>query len=213
MGVKACGLLLWSGGVAGAAPAACDNPMSPVQAGWVWTYRVSSSDGKKPASSYALSRAATGTGFQEQSTSAGKPLETARYTCVGGAQLGLQPPRLGSITLTRAAVSGTQVAAAPAWKAGAAWSLVWELEGRQGLLSGKATLTAKRQVLGREKVSVPAGTFDAWKVRVGYRVVGRVGPIPLNRDMNDFEEWYAEGVGLVKSQSSYSTTELLALQK
>jgi hypothetical protein len=187
--------------------------MNPVQEGWVWTYRVTPSDSRKPASSYALSQTATGTGFQEQSASAGKPVETARYTCAGGAQLGLRPPSRGSITLTRAAVSGVQIAAAPAWRPGAAWSLVWDLEGRQGLLSGRATLTATRQILGRERVTVPAGTFDAWKVQVRYRVAGRVGPIPLNRDMNDFEEWYAEGVGLVKSKSSYNTTELLSLRK
>ncbi|GGO34823.1 hypothetical protein [Deinococcus humi] len=144
---------------------------------------------------------------------AGKPTETGRYTCAGGTQLGLSPPNLGSITLTRAVVSGVEIAAAPAWKPGAAWSLVWDLEGRQGLLRGKATLTARRQIMGREKITVSAGTFDAWKVRVGYRVAGKVGPIPLNRDMNDFEEWYAEGVGLVRSRSSYNTTELLSLRK
>ncbi|CAM4076376.1 hypothetical protein [Deinococcus marmoris] len=105
------------------------------------------------------------------------------------------------------------IAAAPAWKPGATWALIWDLEGRQALLSGKATITVRRQVMNREKLTVPAGTFDVWKVRGNLRVVGKLGPVPLNRDLSEFEEWYAEGVGLVKSSSSYSVTELMTLKK
>ncbi|OLV18793.1 TapB family protein [Deinococcus marmoris] len=202
--------------MAWAAPAsagACDNALNPVQAGWVWTYRTTPGDTRKPTSTYTLGRAGAGAEFQEQSTGAGKPVNTTRFSCAGGAQTSLTPPQLGDIKLTRAAVSGVGIAAAPDWKPGASWSLVWDLEGRQGLLSGKALITARRQVLIREKVTVPAGTFDAWKVRGNLRVVGKLGPVPLNRDLGEFEEWYAEGVGLVKSSSSYSVTELMTLKK
>ncbi|MDV6374318.1 TapB family protein [Deinococcus arenicola] len=214
--LRACGLLIWNCGAAWIAPALaaeCDNALNPVQNAWVWTYRVMPGDTKKPASSYSLSRTATDTGFQEQLASAGKPANTSKYKCTAGAHTTLTPPQLGDIRLTRAAVSGTGVADAQTWKPGAAWSLIWDLEGKQGLLSGRATLTASRQVLGREKVTVPAGTFDAWKVRGVLRVVGKLGPVPLNRDLGEFSEWYAEGVGLVKSQSGYGLTELLTLKK
>lgn len=212
----ACGLLLWGCGAAWAAPASaaeCDNPVNPVQPGWVWTYRAAPSDTRKSASSYTLSRTLTGEGFQEQTVSAGKPANTAKYRCVGGAHINLSLPKLGDAIITRAAVSGMGLAAAPDWKPGAMWSLVWNLEGRQGLLSGKADITANRQILGREKVTVPAGTFDAWKVRGNLRVAGKLGPVPLNRDLGGFQEWYAEGVGLVKSQSGYNVTELTGLKK
>lgn len=209
-----CGLLIWSCGAAWASPAAaCDNALNPVQAGWVWTYRVTPGNIKKPTSSYALSRTGAGAEFQEQSMSAGKPVNTTRFSCAGGAQTSLTPPQLGDIKLTRAAVSGVGIAAAAAWKPGATWALIWDLEGRQGVLSGKATITVRRQVMNREKVMVPAGTFDAWKVKGLLRVVGKLGPVPLNRDLGEFEEWYAEGVGLVKSSSSYSVTELMTLKK
>ncbi|GGO34819.1 hypothetical protein HNQ08_004135 [Deinococcus humi] len=59
VGLKVGSLLIWSCSAAWAAPAACDNTMNPVQEGWVWTYRVTPNDSKKPASSYALSRTTT----------------------------------------------------------------------------------------------------------------------------------------------------------
>ncbi|MFK7603374.1 hypothetical protein ACI3L1_14305 [Deinococcus sp. SM5_A1] len=67
--------------------------------------------------------------------------------------------------------------------------------------------------MNRERVTVPAGIFDVWKVQGNLRVVGKLGPVPLNRDLGEFEEWSAEGVGLVKSQSRYSVTELMTLKR
>ncbi|WP_415788853.1 hypothetical protein [Deinococcus saxicola] len=48
--LKGCGPLIWSCGAAWADPApatACDNTLNPVQAGWVWTYRVTPGDTRK----------------------------------------------------------------------------------------------------------------------------------------------------------------------
>ncbi|CAM3517874.1 hypothetical protein DESA109040_15170 [Deinococcus saxicola] len=60
---------------------------------------------------------------------------------------------------------------------------------------------------GRADQPDAAGTFDVWQVRGNLRVVGKLGPVRLNRDLGEFEEWYAEGVGLVKSSSSYTDSD------
>lgn len=52
-----------------------------------------------------------------------------------------------------------------------------------------------------------------WTVRVAVRLAGKLGPIPLRRDFEGGSEWYAKGVGLIKSQSEGGINELLSLSK
>lgn len=58
--------------------------------------------------------------------------------------------------------------------------------GQAGIISGGTTY----EVLARENVTVPAGTFDCYKVRAYY-----------SSGYNDF--WWGAGAGLVKSYSYY----------
>lgn len=112
-------------------------------------------------------------------------------------------PDSDGATITRAAVSGPTFDGESAWKLGAAWAIVWALDGRKSVLSGAGSLTAARQIAGREKVTVPAGTFNAWKVKIASKLAGKLGTLPLSRDLSESGEWYAGGVGLVKSQPEH----------
>jgi len=54
------------------------------------------------------------------------------------------------------------------------------------------------EVIGEEEITVPAGTFRTLKVEVN--IFGSSGA-----DQSDYYEWYADGVGLVKSSFSFLT--------
>ncbi|WP_425146316.1 hypothetical protein [Deinococcus sp.] len=194
--------------VARAAP--CDNPLKPVRSGWVWNYRVTPT-GKAPTG-YRVSRQAQGGGYLDTVLTPEQPQQAQTYRCDGGAHIIVSPPTMKGLEFTKASFSGVSIPAAPSWKAGYAWDSGWTLEGRQGLLSGKGTFGSSARIVGREQVSVPAGSFEAWRVEIRSRVDAQMGPIPFHQSFAQ-TQWFVEGVGLVRAQDGRGLTELLSLQK
>jgi hypothetical protein len=216
--------LLTPGALAAAPGAAspCDNAVNPFEASWVWSYRVTPTDPKTPASAYDLHRtgAGIGSGFTDAYTATGKqsdakqqtPATTLKFRCAGGAQTNVSVPDFQGVTITKATLQGVTIPAQNNWKPGFGWSYVWTLDGRKGILSGSGKLGSQASIVGREQVTVPAGTFDAWKVEYTFTVKARMGFLPFNKSFS-FTQWYAEGTGLVKMQNKESITELLSLKK
>jgi len=193
------------------AQARCDNVLSPVNAGWVWTYSWQDVEGKRTR--YEQRRAPTSQGF---ATTTGADAQASReeYRCAGGAQTSLTAPSISGVEITRASVAGVSVPPAQGWRVGQTWDLTWNMEGRKGLLRGQGTVGTQYEVVGREKVIVPAGTFDAWKVSTRTQLKGKVAGISLNQPTFTSTMWFAEGVGLVRqTYPKGAGLELLSLKK
>lgn len=188
----------------------CDNPFSPVEATWQWTYRTTSGE------PYTVVRSPSGANsFSETSTSPNAP-GTRTYTCQGG----MQSPRTANIVIpgfdvTVLASRGTAVAAPDKWAVGAAWSYTMDLEATlQGLLRlrGAGQMTVTFRVVSKEQVDVPAGRFEAFKVEVTRDLSGRAGFLPFRRVVKQ-TSYYAPGVGMIREETERGVAELLKLQK
>jgi len=68
----------------------------------------------------------------------------------------------------------------------------------------------KRNVVGKESVTTPAGTWDCFKITYHSKMVFKIGiGIPMNSDVT---EWYAPGFGIVKTESNSGKTEITAVK-
>jgi hypothetical protein len=155
------GVFAW----AGAAPE-CANSLDPAEA-WTWPYL------KRPAQAldaaavvqsrrYELRRVVVSGGYSDEYRSGDKLLYIQQYRCQAGAHTNVSKLNFGSgITVTKVEASGLNTPAAGAWTLGATWSRILDLEGRKGLLSGSGRIASRYRIVGREQVSVPAGTFTA----------------------------------------------------
>ena len=214
-------LLLSAGlGMLPALAAPCDNVVKPFQVGWVWSYRTvqttaltaASADVQAVSAYQVQSRVAEG-GYEDVYTAGGKTQGTFRFRCVQGALTVVSLPSVAGVEISRSAVTGVSLPAAADWKPGLSWTQVWTLAGRRGLLSGTAVVSSRSQVLGRESVTVSAGTFMAWKVSIKTVLDAKMGFVPLHQDFPEQIQWYAENVGLVRTEDTKGRTELLRLQK
>ncbi len=203
-------------GLLPALAAPCDNVVKPFQVGWVWSYRTvpttAPADAQATSAYQVRSRVAEG-GYEDVYTAGGKTQGTFRFRCVQGALTVVSLPSMPGVEISRSSVTGVSLPAAADWKSGLSWTQVWTLEGRKGLLSGSAVVGSRSQVLGRESLTVPAGTFMAWKVSVKTVLDAKMGFVPLHQDFPVQTQWYAENVGLVRTEDAKGYTELLRLQK
>ena len=207
-------------GMLPALAAPCDNVVKPFQVGWVWSYRTvpvpapaaGPADAQTVSAYQVRSRVAEG-GYEDVYTAGGKTQGTFRFRCVQGALTVVSLPSMAGVEISKSAVTGVSLPAASDWKPGLSWTQVWTLEGRKGLLSGTAVVSSRSQVLGRESVTIPAGTFMAWKVSVKTVLDAKMGFVPLHQEFPVQTQWYAENVGLVRTEDAKGYTELLRLQK
>ncbi len=115
------------------------------------------------------------------------------------------------------------------WQVGKKWQIAFQIEGESALgdpamkqalkMLRKGTITMDCEIVGQESVTVPAGTFEAFKVninisnKISMNIAGR--EMPMNNDIKT-TSWFAKDAGVVKS--SYegmggAGTELIALTK
>ncbi len=98
------------------------------------------------------------------------------------------------------------------WKPGYAWTYVMNMEGRKSGFNARAVLTFNYRIVAREKVTVPAGTFDAWKVEMNGNVDARVAVLPIRQNFSE-TQWVVPDIGIVKIQRANSSSELASLKK
>ena len=203
-------------GMLSALAAPCDNVVKPFQVGWVWSYRtvqITAPADAQAVSAYQVQSRVAESGYEDVYTAGGKTQGTFRFRCVQGALTVVSLPSVAGVEISKSSVTGVSLPAAADWRPGLSWTQVWTLAGRRGLLSGTAVVGSRSQVLGRESVTVPAGTFMAWKVNVKTVLDAKMGFVPLHQDFPEQTQWYAENVGLVRTEDSKGRTELLRLQK
>lgn len=187
----------------------CDGGIKPMQPNWVWTYRDTDKDGVE---FYEMRRVLTANGYTDTYTTAGKPPAPQSFKCDNGAHINITAPSIGGAEITRLTVTGVSFPAPANWKTGYTWRYVMNLEGRKSGFNAKAAITFDYRVVGREKVSVAAGTFDAWKVEMNGNVDARVAVLPIRQKFSE-TQWVAEGVGIVKIVRANSSSELSSLKK
>ncbi len=113
------------------------------------------------------------------------------------------------------------------WKVGKKWQIAFQIESEAALgamkeamkMLRKGTITMDCEIVGQESVTVPAGTFEAFKVNINISnkmsmsIAGR--EMPINNDIKTVS-WFAKDAGIVKSNyegMGGAGTELIALTK
>ena len=67
-----------------------------------------------------------------------------------------------------------------------------------------------RQVVAKESVTTPAGTWECYKINYKSKMMIRMGiGIPVKQDIT---EWFAPGFGVVKTQAKNSSTEITSIK-
>jgi hypothetical protein len=68
-----------------------------------------------------------------------------------------------------------------------------------------------RKVLGKDSVSGTAGTWNCMKIGFKSKVSFKTGPFPTNINIEG-TEWYAPGVGIVKTQTDHGSTAITSIK-
>jgi hypothetical protein len=69
----------------------------------------------------------------------------------------------------------------------------------------------ERLVGGKESITSPAGTWECFKITSNQKIISKVAGIGIPIKM-DVTEWYAPGVGIIKTESKYGSTLITAIQ-
>ncbi|MER3443910.1 MAG: hypothetical protein C4333_07215 [Meiothermus sp.] len=172
----------------------CSLSYLPTDGQLAWRYRLLGSD-----QTYVQSYSLLGSqGFVEISRfERQNQTDQRRWSCTPE---GLQPQIQGPQPIPGGAVefvrlSGVFWPPERDWRVGHAWSYRYELRGRVAFVELGGYLEARNRIVGRERVQVPAGSFEALRVESVFQ--GRLG-IGLGGKST---YWFARGVGLVKQVS------------
>ncbi len=212
--------------------AVCDHPYYPLRQGAAWAYTISGL-GPLPVQETRSIRAVANTLRDARAdirSSIGSAAADNQIVCADGAlrlaafpQLTNRPndPLAGFTTLT---AEGTYLLGADKLVLGATWSARYTLAGtitRDGqAINVTAEVIQTFEVLGAERVVVPAGSFTALRVRQLSRIViTEAGAAQANPEiLIEQTNWYAQGVGIVKSTTpiamlAETTTELVGFNR
>ena len=216
------------GGMPAAGTGLCANAYYPVRQGATWNYKSTGS----PAGDYTFIDTITSTrndGFT-LTTQSGSLSRAQEWACkpeglvaqqFGGAPAALLNAQSLQFDVQASNVNG--VTFPSQIKAGDQWQHSLDLQGNVSAAGqqGAAKGTARNNftAVGVESVTVPAGTFDAMKIKIDTTIDMKVSykglPLPV-QFTSSYTYWFVQGVGWVKSsgtgniagQSYSETTEL-----
>jgi len=201
----------------------CANPLYPVLAGANWTYQLT---GTTNATFNRRINTLTADGFEDQDTFDSGTVRTGKWNCAAGALTALDPAGDLTATVQRGdamssfgTTTNDGVTLPAVIEAGTTWTQTVSITGTV-TVNGKSDDADNNTSLsctanGTEHVVVPAGAFDAMKVTcqnsVQITITTDLATIPVPAIEFTSENWYAAGVGLVKSVASggIDTTTLL----
>lgn len=210
------------------ASSGCDNLYYPVAPGLTWFYNAVG----EASSTYTVTLAnITDSSFTMVQTF-DQLVNSTNYECTRD---GLMAARYSGLEMEQANIKvetlngrGILIPAEDAWQVGKTWDASYDLigtiaasQGMSGTITG--TVSMANEIVAKEKVTVPAGTFDAFRVdtkmtqTMRMNLGGVAAPEPFTISM-DTSSWYAPGVGLVKSESDLgqatkTTVELQSFKK
>lgn len=220
----------------GMAQASCDSPDFPVREGWIWTYQSSTGGSYQQTHTNVTPERFTlnikySDGASVQST----------WTCNAQGFMSLDDSRISGPGLERLKVSKVSVSGvrmpAERLNVGTSWNYEYRFEGEIEGLPMTFVLKSEQRVVGKETITVPAGTFEAWKVQTRATTVfsnpmleamqaelqtaqnqtpeGMSFPVLsfLTPVVTEGVSWIAEGVGPVRMLAGPDETVLRNLQK
>ena len=82
----------------------------------------------------------------------------------------------------------------------------------QGGMAASIEITiTNRQVGSKESITSPAGTWECFKITSNQKILSKVAGmgIPIKMDVT---EWYAPGVGVIKTESKFGSTLITAIE-
>jgi hypothetical protein len=196
---------------AGSALAACDSPVMPVIEGASWTYR----DADASVSYTQRISNVTPTGFTMTQLIDGEEYAVS-WACTPDGLLATEfsVPVEGFAFETLEASGVTfpnRLSVGDSWDSTFTIAGSMAQEGMQMSFSGQSVST--QTVVRRESVTVPAGTWDAlvldgpFTMTMSASVMGMTMPIPPMEGSSTV--WLVEGVGMVRTESAGSVTELV----
>lgn len=212
---------------ASAAATACNNPFHPVSPTAQWKYQTTGSDDPSAVGNYTVTLTnVTANSFAEHRAFDKASVDTT-WTCDAGSLSATQFGNLNVHGLTGFQLNTTQntgITLPPAdqWTVSKMWTNSYRIQGQMqqnGMtLSGSGTVDLQNTIAAQEQVTVPAGTFTAFRVDTAIILnltpSGSI-PIPIKLELNQ-SSWYAPNNGLVKStlnmNSQTATTELVSYQ-
>ncbi|HEX4946655.1 MAG TPA: hypothetical protein VFZ34_08335, partial [Blastocatellia bacterium] len=206
------------------------------------TYKITYSEGPISNASYTESyRNLTSNGFVQKlefapTESKGKAGAASAVTVESGVRCqpdGLAIMEYGNLTAGQnlkykyktTNTNGISFPPESEWQVGKKWQMVYDVEGQMTdapiealKMSPKGTITINCEILSKESVTVPTGTYDAFKVAMNYNsnlkmnMMGREMPINMSFQSNT---WFAKDVGMIKSSADEfkAVTELVSLTK
>jgi hypothetical protein len=206
----------------------CDNRYYPVAPGLTWIY---SADGPATSTYTVTLDNITDTSFTMVQTFE-ELVNSTNYLCTPE---GLMAAQYGGIEMAEANIQietlngrGVLIPSEDAWRIGETWDAGYDLvgtiaaaQGMSGTITG--TVSIANEIVAQEKVTVPAGTFDAFRVDAEMTQsmlmnLGAIAPPQPFEITLETSSWYAPGVGLVKSATdigdgTMTTIELQSFKK
>ena len=193
----------------------CTNPFFPTSSGSAWTY--SSQGGALGAYTFTRTVAdVSDSGFtlNDQTSLANGTSTSVKWNCQNG-NLAALDAGSGSLNVSSSKykITSTSITAdgynvPNTFAAGTTWSekvtVMGTVQSGTHTLDSQIVSSLNCAVAGSESIKVPAGTFDTVKASctdtVGVSELMQTTPIPAGAPITvDVTNWYAKGVGLVKS--------------
>ncbi|WP_114790187.1 hypothetical protein U0035_12880 [Niabella yanshanensis] len=85
-----------------------------------------------------------------------------------------------------------------------------DMKAESGLMANISIDITNRKVEAKEKITTPAGSWDAYKITYDSKMIMNMGiAIPVKMQMT---EWFVPDFGVVKSSSKWGTQELISIE-
>ena len=197
----------------------CQNPYYPVVAGASWTYQMSGPVGDTFTRSIVNVRE---NGFDDQDVFSAGVTRQGSWECREGNLISLTPASGPSVAaagmqmnFTVESNTGLTFPADP--RPGMEWRQNIVLAGRSERegqsIEVRGVMDRSCKAVGMERVSVPAGDFEALRVDCSHKMDLSFSGVPVSSMTETNASWYARGVGWVKTRGSSDAgvTEIVLL--
>ncbi|MFB9083333.1 TapB family protein [Deinococcus wulumuqiensis] len=200
LGTAVAGLLALS-----SAQAACSSPYNPVKEGLSRTYQTAV-NGKTMS-------------YTETVVKVTPSSYTYTNSIMPGASSTVKCTSKGIVNVASMSGTGMQVKEVrgvsypPNLKVGSTWTSGVTMQGNVQGQSVRTVMDTTSKVVGREKVKVKAGTFDALKVQIVMHSTMTMNGKQQKQPTVTSTAWLAEGVGMVKTTAAGTNVELVEYTK
>jgi len=198
----------------------CQNPYYPVVAGASWTYQMSGPNGSDTFTHSIVN--VRENGFDDQDVFSAGVTRRGSWECREGNLINLTPASGPSVAaagmqmnFTVESNTGLTFPADPRpgmeWRQNIVLAGRFEREGTS--MEARSVMDLSCKAVGMERVSVPAGDFEALRVDCSHKTDISFSGVPAFSMTETNASWYARGVGWVKTRGSSDAgvTEIVLL--